>query len=139
MAEARAGEQLCVRDDRDDQRVASCQLPDASIGGGVKGIVTVEEARDHDRVEECYHSSRRAVTLRPSSPPVARLPEYRSTISSTLVSTTRPAPSDSTRNTSPAANPAPRNAAAGMVTWCLEEIRLRPARLLFTFSAIGKG
>src|SRR3954471_6824984 len=97
MADAGTGEQLRVGDDRHDQRVATRELPDARIGGGVEAVVAVQEAGDGDRVEQRYHSSRSAWTLRRSSPPVARLPEYRSTRSSILVSTTRPAPSASMR------------------------------------------
>jgi len=41
----------------------------------VEGVVAVEEAGDHDGVEQRYHSPRSASTLRPRSPLVVRLPE----------------------------------------------------------------
>lgn len=75
MSEACAREQLRVGDDRDDQPLPAGELADALISGGVKGVITVEEAGDHGGVEQRYHSSRRASTLRRSSPPVATLPE----------------------------------------------------------------
>src|SRR3954454_14433079 len=75
MAEAGAGEQFRVRDDRHDQGVAARELPHAGIGGGVEGVIAVEEAGDRDGIEQRYHSSRSVSTLRRSSPPVAKLPE----------------------------------------------------------------